>query len=239
MPVAPVPLAPCEPRETNQRAMMFTISVSTNSTSPAANSAEVWIPVDLAELVGDHRRQRVALVEQVASDHRRAADHEHDGDRLADAPAPCPSIAPPVIPGREYGSTAIRIISQRVAPSASAASLFSAGTVAITSREIADTIGRIMIARIRPGDEVVVEGRDAAPDPRDERERAREPLLGREQLRREHEHAPQSVDDRRNRGEQVDEDRQRTAQPARAQLVDEHGAGDGDRHADDQRDRST
>ena len=50
----------------------------------------------------------------------------------------------------EYGSTAIRIISQRVAPSASAASLFSGGTVAITSREIAETIGRIMIARISP-----------------------------------------------------------------------------------------
>ena len=44
----------------------------------------------------------------------------------------------------------MRIISQRVAPSASAASLFSDGTVAITSREIAETIGRIMIARISP-----------------------------------------------------------------------------------------
>ena len=44
----------------------------------------------------------------------------------------------------------MRIISQRVAPSASAASLWSAGTVAMTSREIALTIGRIMIARIRP-----------------------------------------------------------------------------------------
>ncbi len=63
---------------------------------------------------------------------------------------PRPSIAPPVMPGREYGSTAMRIISQRVAPSASAASLCSAGTVAITSRAIAETIGRIMIARISP-----------------------------------------------------------------------------------------
>ena len=55
-----------------------------------------------------------------------------------------------MIPAREYGSTAIRIISHRVAPSASAASLCSDGTVAITSREIAETIGRIMIARISP-----------------------------------------------------------------------------------------
>ena len=50
----------------------------------------------------------------------------------------------------EYGRTAIRIISQRVAPSASAASFCASGTVAMTSREIAETIGRIMIARIRP-----------------------------------------------------------------------------------------
>ena len=54
------------------------------------------------------------------------------------------------MPAREYGSTAMRIISQRVAPSANAASLCSDGTVEITSRAIAETIGRIMIARIRP-----------------------------------------------------------------------------------------
>ena len=63
---------------------------------------------------------------------------------------PRPSIAPPTIPERQYGSTAMRIISQRVAPSASAASLWSAGTVAITSRLIALTIGRIMIASTSP-----------------------------------------------------------------------------------------
>ena len=54
------------------------------------------------------------------------------------------------MPAREYGSTAMRIISQRVAPSASAASLCSRARCAITSREIAETIGRIMIARISP-----------------------------------------------------------------------------------------
>jgi hypothetical protein len=63
---------------------------------------------------------------------------------------PRPSIAAPAMPAREYGRIAVRIISQRVAPRASAASLWSAGTVAITSRVIAETIGRIMIARIRP-----------------------------------------------------------------------------------------
>ena len=50
----------------------------------------------------------------------------------------------------EYGSTDIWIISQRVAPSESAASLSCRGTVVMTSREIAETMGRIMIARINP-----------------------------------------------------------------------------------------
>ena len=63
---------------------------------------------------------------------------------------PSPSMAAPEIPAREYGITAVRIISQRVAPSARAASLWSSGTVEITSRLIAVTIGRIMIARISP-----------------------------------------------------------------------------------------
>ena len=63
---------------------------------------------------------------------------------------PSPSIDAPTIPEREYGRIAVRIISQRVAPSASAASLWSGGTVAITSRVIAETIGTIMIARISP-----------------------------------------------------------------------------------------
>ena len=63
---------------------------------------------------------------------------------------PRPSIAAPEIPAREYGRIAVRIISQRVAPSASAASLWSGGTVDITSRVMAETIGRIMIASTSP-----------------------------------------------------------------------------------------
>ena len=54
------------------------------------------------------------------------------------------------MPERQYGSTARRIISQRVAPKPSAASLWSAGTVLMTSRLIALTIGRIMIASTSP-----------------------------------------------------------------------------------------
>ena len=84
----------------------------------------------------------------------------------------------------------MRIISQRVAPSASAASLSCAGTVAMTSREIAETIGRIMIAMISPAmKQFGID--DRAADERQERERVREPLLGRLQLGRQDEDAPQ------------------------------------------------
>src|SRR5207342_915454 len=42
-PPPPACLRPRLPRTTNLRAMMFTNKVSTNSTRPAANSAELWI----------------------------------------------------------------------------------------------------------------------------------------------------------------------------------------------------
>ena len=74
-------------RTTSTRARPLTSSVSTNSTSPAANSAERWVPGRLAELVGDHRREAVALAEQVVAEFGRVADQDRDGDRLADRPA--------------------------------------------------------------------------------------------------------------------------------------------------------
>ena len=57
---------------------------------------------------------------------------------------------PAVMPLRLCGNTAARIISQRVAPSASAASFCDCGTVANVSRVTAVMIGVIMIARMRP-----------------------------------------------------------------------------------------
>ncbi len=63
---------------------------------------------------------------------------------------PRPSIAPLISPGRPYGSTASRIISHRVEPSAHAASMFSCGVRANTSRPIAVTIGKIISASTTP-----------------------------------------------------------------------------------------
>src|SRR4029453_16955978 len=50
-------------------------------------------------------------------------------------------------PDRPYGRTAVRTTSQRVGPSASAASMWSRGVWVKTSRDIAITIGKIMMAR--------------------------------------------------------------------------------------------
>ena len=58
------------------------------------------------------------------------------------------------------------------------------------------------------------------------------------QLRDQDEDAPQAVDDRRHRGEQLDQDRQRAARARRGQSsVDVERGRDRDRHADQQRDR--
>ena len=59
-------------------------------------------------------------------------------------------MAAEIMPGREKGKTAMRIISHRVAPSARAASTCMRGTWMNTSREIADTVGRIMMASTSP-----------------------------------------------------------------------------------------
>ena len=63
---------------------------------------------------------------------------------------PSPRITAPKMPDRAYGSTALVIISQRVAPSASIASRCESGTAVMTSREMATTVGRIMSVRITP-----------------------------------------------------------------------------------------
>src|ERR1051326_8074297 len=63
---------------------------------------------------------------------------------------PSPSITAPTSPPLLCGSTEARIISQRVAPSASAASFSDGGVVSMTSRDSDVMIGVIMIARMIP-----------------------------------------------------------------------------------------
>ena len=63
---------------------------------------------------------------------------------------PKPRITAPKIPVRALRKTAIRNISQRVAPSAKTASFWFCGTAAITSRVMEVTMGITMMARINP-----------------------------------------------------------------------------------------
>src|SRR6266403_927687 len=63
---------------------------------------------------------------------------------------PKPKMIAPTMPARALRSTPMRIISQRVAPNASAASRWCCGMTVSTSRVIDEMIGMIMIARITP-----------------------------------------------------------------------------------------
>ena len=91
-----------------------------------------------------------------------------------------------------------------------------------------------MIARIERGRQHA----DAERRPAEERH-APHPL-GRGDLelaheRHQHEDAPEAVDDRRNRGQQLGQEHQRPAQPLRRELRDEDGDAERDRRRDEQR----
>ena len=63
---------------------------------------------------------------------------------------PRPSIVPPMMPPRPNGSTTVRIMPHRVAPSASAASRSPSGACANTSRITAQASGITIIATASP-----------------------------------------------------------------------------------------
>ena len=128
---------------------------------------------------------------------------------------PRPSIEAEMTPGRPKGSTAVRMISQRVAPSASAASMCAVGVWAKTSRLRAVTIGRIMIARMT--EPAKIEFRRSTVSLRlnsgIQPSTFSMPVWIAVQVREHDVRAPEAVDDGGHRGEQVDRWR-RTAAPA-------------------------
>ncbi len=151
---------------------------------------------------------------------------------------------PATMPLRLCGNTAPRIISQRVAPRASAASFCDAGTVANTSRVIEVMIGVIMMATMIPAvmkllpdalglPKIVLEHRDAGGRVR---QRLRRALAsgGASTMKR-----PQPVDDRRDRGEEVDGVHDRPAQAARRDVGDEQRDADADRQREEHCDAPT
>ena len=76
---------------------------------------------------------------------------------------PRPSIAADTMPERAYGKTAMRVISQRVAPRASAASSCSRGVCRKISRQMAVMIGRIITASTIPAVKIVRPVADGGP----------------------------------------------------------------------------
>ena len=151
---------------------------------------------------------------------------------------PRPSIEAEITPGRPKGSTAVRIISQRVAPRASARLLVRGGRLgedlAAEARDDGqdhDGEDRPTPAKIEPG------SRRCRREQRDPAEHLREPVLDRRRGTVQHDvRAPEAVDDRRHGGEQVDGGGERPRQPRRRVLREEQGDADGDRHRDDHRD---
>src|SRR6266496_1869927 len=140
-------------RLTTLRAAALTANVSTNSTRPAAMKAPVRLgSLNSAALLAifDANVSPPLKIEKEKGAPLPRLDRMSITAIVSPSARPRPSIAPLIKPGRPCGSTASRIISQRVAPSAQAASMFSVGVRSKTSRPIAVTIGKIITASTTP-----------------------------------------------------------------------------------------
>ena len=92
----------------------------------------------------------------------RGREHHGHRHRLAEGAAEAEHRAE-TMPERAYGKTVIRIISQRVAPRASAASSCSRGVCRKISRQRAVMIGRIITASTMPAVRMVRPVAEAGP----------------------------------------------------------------------------
>ena len=161
-----VPLGP----RTSARCAL-TSSVSTNSTSPRRTAPSGAVPVRLAELVGDHRREAVALPEQVCADLRRVADQDRHGDRLADRAAETEHRAAddPRAAVGEHRDTD-HLPARRAEPERRLLVVGRDGAHDLAADRADDRQDHDR--EHQPGDEVVGDRDDAAADERDERERS-------------------------------------------------------------------
>ena len=141
-----------------------------------------------------------------------------------------------MIAERPNGSTVSRMLSQRVAPSASAPSCRRRGVCSNTERVTAVMIGRIITASTRPAMIIVRPVADAGPLKNGiEAEVVLEPPQQPDGVRAEHGDAPEAVDDARDRRQEVDHVAHRLGDPARRDVADEQR--DRDRHRDGDHDR--
>ena len=152
---------------------------------------------------------------------------------------PRPSIEPLITEDLPNGRTVIRIISQRVAPSACAPSCSLRGVCEKTSRATAETIGRIITASTSPATSIVRPVIEAGPSKIGMKPSfASSHFITGDGGRAEDEDAPEAVDDARDRGQQVDHVAERAARSAaRRDVGDEERHRDRQRHRDDHRQR--
>ena len=130
----------------------------------------------------------------------------------------------------------MRMTSQRVAPSACAASMWKRGAWENTSRVTAVMIGRIITASTTPPVKIVPVRTGRLPG-REQEEPAQvgaQPGRDRQQDRREDGDTPEAVDDRRHGGQQVDHVGERARDPLGGVLGQEQRDAQGDRHREDQ-----
>ena len=127
----------------------------------------------------------------------------------------------------------MRIASQRVAPSAYAPSRCDCGTAFSTSRATEELNGMTMIARISAADSMPTPS--GGPLNSGTLRSHSGVALELAHRRHQHEDAPEAVDDRRDRREQLGQEDQRSLQPRRRQLGDEDRDAERDRRRDEQR----
>ena len=130
----------------------------------------------------------------------------------------------------------MRIISQRVAPRASAASSCRTGVCRKISRQSAVMIGRIMTAStMRGGEDRAAGAETGAGEEREPAEVVVEPGVDGLHGRGEHADAPEAEDDRGHGGEQVDDVAEALREAARRVVRDEEGDAERERHGHEQR----
>jgi hypothetical protein len=136
------------------RATTFTTRVMANRTSPDATRADLPVAPDspnlvamLAAIVLPPGSARWSLMSKLAARTRAMAI-------VSPRARPRPSITAPTSPLRLKGRTAVRMVSQRVAPSARAASRCTVGAWRKISRARAATIGSTMTASTTDADRI-------------------------------------------------------------------------------------
>ena len=140
-----------------------------------------------------------------------------------------------MIPPLPKGRTTVRIIPQRVPPRASAPSFSPGGACENTSRKIAVHRGSDHDRHDEAGDErCPAEQRGFRLEDRDECDMGGQPIADLHQSRLQEEPAPKAVDETGNCRQEINDRRDRPAEPGRGVLGGEQGGAGGERYGDDE-----